>query len=69
MEVLSFQQKAAKTTEEAMQKQYQFWSTQPVPRMGNIFSNIVNSLQLSFSYVNFFPLKFLYVKYSGSCGF
>ncbi|XP_014281224.1 glycylpeptide N-tetradecanoyltransferase 2 [Halyomorpha halys] len=33
MEVLSIQQKAAKTTEEAMQKQYQFWSTQPVPRM------------------------------------
>lgn len=33
MEVFSFQQKPAKTTEEAMQKQYQFWSTQPVPKM------------------------------------
>lgn len=33
MEVFTFQQKPAKTTEEAMQKQYQFWSTQPVPRM------------------------------------
>ena len=35
MEVLSFQQKPAKTTEEALQKQYKFWSTQPVPKMGN----------------------------------
>ncbi|XP_049844799.1 glycylpeptide N-tetradecanoyltransferase 2-like [Schistocerca gregaria] len=33
MEVLSFQQKPAKTTEEALQKQYQFWNTQPVPKM------------------------------------
>lgn len=33
MEVLSLQQKPAKTTEEAMQKQYHFWSTQPVPKM------------------------------------
>ncbi|XP_034235682.1 glycylpeptide N-tetradecanoyltransferase 1 [Thrips palmi] len=33
MEVLSFQQKPAKTTEEALQKQYKFWSTQPVPKM------------------------------------
>ncbi|XP_071453218.1 glycylpeptide N-tetradecanoyltransferase 2 [Hetaerina americana] len=33
MEILSFQQKPAKTTEEALQKQYQFWSTQPVPKM------------------------------------
>jgi len=34
VEVLSFQQKPAKTTEEALQKQYQFWNTQPVPKMG-----------------------------------
>lgn len=34
MEMLSLQQKPAKTTEEALQKQYQFWSTQPVPKMG-----------------------------------
>jgi len=33
MEMLSLQQKPAKTTEEALQKQYQFWSTQPVPKM------------------------------------
>ncbi|KAF6214060.1 hypothetical protein GE061_011791 [Apolygus lucorum] len=33
MEVFSFHQKPAKTTEEAMQKQFQFWSTQPVPKM------------------------------------
>ena len=37
MEVLSFQQKPAKTTEEALQKQYQFWNTQPVPKMGERF--------------------------------
>lgn len=37
MEVLSFQQKPAKTTEEALQKQYKFWSTQPVPKMGELF--------------------------------
>ncbi|XP_015179796.1 PREDICTED: glycylpeptide N-tetradecanoyltransferase 1 [Polistes dominula] len=33
MEVLNMQQKPAKTQEEAMQKPYQFWSTQPVPKM------------------------------------
>uniref|UniRef100_A0A1B6DI98 Glycylpeptide N-tetradecanoyltransferase n=1 Tax=Clastoptera arizonana TaxID=38151 RepID=A0A1B6DI98_9HEMI len=33
MEVFSMQQKPAKTTEEALQKQYQFWNTQPVPKM------------------------------------
>lgn len=34
MEVFNIQQKPAKTQEEAMQKPYQFWSTQPVPKMG-----------------------------------
>lgn len=34
MEVFQMQQKPAKTQEEAMQKAYQFWSTQPVPKMG-----------------------------------
>lgn len=33
MEVLNLQQKPAKTTEEALHKSYQFWSTQPVPKM------------------------------------
>ncbi|EFN78470.1 glycylpeptide N-tetradecanoyltransferase 2 [Harpegnathos saltator] len=33
MEVFNMQQKPAKTQEEAMQKPYQFWSTQPVPKM------------------------------------
>lgn len=33
MEHLTFQQKPAKTAEEALQKQYQFWNTQPVPKM------------------------------------
>ncbi|KAL0277099.1 UNVERIFIED_CONTAM: hypothetical protein PYX00_004498 [Menopon gallinae] len=33
MEILNFQQKPAKTAEEAMHKQYQFWNTQPVPKM------------------------------------
>lgn len=46
MEVFNIQQKPAKTQEEAMQKPYQFWSTQPVPKMGkrlNINYLIVNS--------------------------
>lgn len=34
MDVLNVQQKPAKTQEEALQKPYQFWSTQPVPKMG-----------------------------------
>lgn len=33
MEVLNLQQKPAKTTEEALHKSYQFWSTQPVPKL------------------------------------
>lgn len=34
MEVFSLSQKPAKTPEEALKKSYQFWNTQPVPRMG-----------------------------------
>lgn len=34
MEVFSMQQKPAKTPEEALTKSYQFWNTQPVPKMG-----------------------------------
>jgi len=33
MEVFSLQQRAAKTPEEALHKQYRFWYTQPVPKM------------------------------------
>ncbi|XP_026473271.1 glycylpeptide N-tetradecanoyltransferase [Ctenocephalides felis] len=33
MEMLTLRQKAAKTAEEAQFKPYQFWSTQPVPKM------------------------------------
>ncbi|CAB3379270.1 Hypothetical predicted protein [Cloeon dipterum] len=33
MEMLTMQHKPAKTQEEALQKQYQFWNTQPVPKM------------------------------------
>ncbi|XP_014218178.2 glycylpeptide N-tetradecanoyltransferase [Copidosoma floridanum] len=33
MDVIQKQQKSAKTPEEAMQKSYQFWNTQPVPKM------------------------------------
>ncbi|KAF2894338.1 hypothetical protein ILUMI_11835 [Ignelater luminosus] len=33
VEAFSLQQKPAKTQEEAMHKSYQFWSTQPVPKM------------------------------------
>ena len=37
MEMLALTQLQApvKTTEDAMEKQYKFWSTQPVPRIGN----------------------------------
>lgn len=34
MEVFNMHHKPAKTQEEAMQKSYPFWSTQPVPKMG-----------------------------------
>lgn len=37
MEVFSMQQKPAKTPEEALTKSYQFWNTQPVPKMGKGF--------------------------------
>ncbi|XP_044729600.1 glycylpeptide N-tetradecanoyltransferase [Chrysoperla carnea] len=33
MDVLNYQRKPAKTPEEAKHKEYQFWSTQPVPKM------------------------------------
>lgn len=36
MEVFSLSQKPAKTSEEALKKTYQFWNTQPVPKMGKI---------------------------------
>lgn len=36
MEVFSINSKPAKTSDEALKKSYQFWSTQPVPRMGNL---------------------------------
>lgn len=42
MEVFNMQQKPAKTQEEAMQKPYQFWSTQPVPKMGKQSNYIEN---------------------------
>ena len=38
MEILALTQTQApvKTTEDAMRKQYEFWSTQPVPKIGKI---------------------------------
>lgn len=36
MEMFSMYQKPAKTPEEALHKSYQFWNTQPVPKMGKI---------------------------------
>lgn len=36
MEALNLQQKPAKTPEEALTKSYQFWNTQPVPKMGEV---------------------------------
>lgn len=41
MEVFSINSKPAKTSDEALKKNYQFWSTQPVPRMGNILFHFV----------------------------
>lgn len=49
MEVFNMQQKPAKTQEEAMQKPYQFWSTQPVPKMGKQSNYIENFMSLFFS--------------------
>lgn len=37
VEAFSLQQKPAKTQEEALHKSYQFWSTQPVPKMGKSY--------------------------------
>jgi len=34
MELYTLSQKPAKTPEEALKKTYEFWSTQPVPKMG-----------------------------------
>ncbi|KAL5241415.1 hypothetical protein ACI65C_008825 [Semiaphis heraclei] len=39
MEAFSLQHKAAKTPEEALQKQYRFWYTQPVPKMTETILN------------------------------
>ncbi|VVC32295.1 Myristoyl-CoA:protein N-myristoyltransferase,Myristoyl-CoA:protein N- [Cinara cedri] len=39
MEVFSLQQRAAKTPEEALHKQYRFWYTQPVPKMNETIIN------------------------------
>lgn len=36
MKAFSLQQKPAKTPEEALTKSYQFWNTQPVPKMGKL---------------------------------
>lgn len=41
MEVFSIGQRPARTQEEALQKPYQFWSTQPVPKMGNLILRTV----------------------------
>lgn len=40
MEALNLQQKPAKTPEEALTKSYQFWNTQPVPKMGKYRANL-----------------------------
>lgn len=37
MELYTLSQKPAKTPEEALKKSYQFWNTQPVPKMGNYY--------------------------------
>lgn len=46
MEVFSLQQRAAKTPEEALHKQYRFWNTQPVPKMSMLYLIIYILLHL-----------------------
>lgn len=45
MEVFSLQQRAAKTPEEALHKQYRFWYTQPVPKMSMLFKKYLCTFQ------------------------
>ena len=52
------QQRPAKTQEEAMQKSYQFWSTQPVPKMGKLLNNFA-SFDNRHSNVNEFLVGYL----------
>ncbi len=49
MELLSLthSQGAVKTTEDAMAKQYEFWSTQPVPKISKIFT----ALYFNFNFI------------------
>lgn len=58
MDALNLQQKPAKTQEEALQKSYQFWSTQPVPKMGkkSIFFNFsnINKYEIFWGNLNIF---------------
>lgn len=64
MEVFNMQQKPAKTQEEAMQKPYQFWNTQPVPKMGKSSSHMENFILMLFFFSKLmtgFQMKKLYV--------
>ena len=40
VELLKLNQPTPKSMDEARQKHYQFWDTQPVPKLGNILSGI-----------------------------
>lgn len=48
MEAFNFQQKPAKTPEEALSKQYQFWNTQPVPKMGKYTSRVIATIRYNY---------------------
>ncbi len=39
MRLMKLQPKPPRTPEEALYRQFEFWSTQPVPKMGKIFIN------------------------------
>ena len=39
MELLKLPQGAPKSMEEAKRKQYHFWDTQPVPKLGKLFNH------------------------------
>lgn len=57
MEVFSLAQKPARTPDEAMQKSYEFWNTQPVPKMGTTsFSQLILSFVVTFILIFLFYL-------------
>lgn len=57
MGALGLPQKSAKTPEEALSKSYQFWNTQPVPKLGELIAKF--RCGLVFLLLYFFQMKLL----------